>query len=727
MEKRSRLQGERRPLPSPTLLHKYLEELVLRDRKSRETGLHFRKEFISYYNLNCRASSAARQLRRLIQERSGEQIQEGTGEQVKEGTGKRNGNEDHEGTGEQTQERTGKHTQEPIHELATERTGEQTQKGSGNPTPPGSPTPASADHYHVTIAVDIEPSVDLVVALLAVLKLGAAYVPVDSVSAINRVKYVLHEARPVCILVDHNSLFKRDADTVWSKFFVLDIFSLLEGGNGDGNETGSDTGSESAKPQETSLVPEPRLMSMIYTSGSTGKPKGVCITHRSVMNRVSWQWEEYPFHQNEAACFKTSLLFVDSIIEIFSAILRLVPMVICPKGVSANPELFVQLLEEHRVSRLVMVPSMLKNILFYLSIAGGASRLPDLRLWICNSETLKPSLLQSFFDVFVSGKSFANFYGSTETMADCTSELFTTREDCEDKCVDGNLSIGAPMFNTCCYIVDEDLNTLPVGDIGEICVSGFNVADGYLDGEVSNKSFVRNPYAVEDGFDVLYKTGDFGRIHRGMIIYEGRRDSQIKIRGQRVNIAEIENVINACPGVDKSVVLCHQFSDVSSVIVGHYTTLSRKRHTRLESAILEQCRKSLPPYMRPKLLFVDEIPLQPTTGKVDRVALRKKYERAFNRQSSRELDVVDDKGRKALNILALNLNLPTSAVSKNSSKSFFELGGNSVSMIATIVQLKGYGLHIPIEEFSCARTVQEIVTHVTISCAPIGETLETDR
>ena len=647
----SKLVGERKQLPTPINLHRLFEKAVRENNKSKETGLYFQNAFLSYHDLNREANFAARELKRLIDEKNSMILD-------------------------------------------------------------------SVDKK-ITIAVDIEPSHGLLIALLAILKIGAAYVPVDSVSAINRVKYVLNQSQPVCILVDDNSVFKKDLDTVWSKFFVLDVQNLL--------------GSEDKESKDfldlddSEILRQQTLMSMIYTSGSTGKPKGVCITHKSVMNRVYWQWQTYPFDTDEIACFKTSLLFVDSIIEIFSALLQLIPMVICPKGVSANPEAFVQLLEDHKVSRLVMVPSMLKNILFYLTIAGGASRLPHLNFWICNSETLKPSLLQSFFEMFISGKTFANFYGSTETMADCTSEIFTKKEDIALKNLDGNLSIGFPMCNNNCYIVDEDLNLLQVGEIGEICVAGFNVADGYLDGEVSNKSFLKNPFAEDDGYGILYKTGDFGRIYKGMIIYEGRRDSQVKIRGQRVNISEIENVIHDCPGVDKNVVLCHQFSEVSSVIVAYYTTLNKKRHTRLESAITEQCKTSLPPYMRPKLLYLEEIPLQPNTGKVDRVALRKKYERAFNRQSSRELDVVDDKARKALNILALNLNLPTGAVSKNSTKSFFELGGNSVSMIATIVQLKDYGLHIPIEDFSSAKSIQQIINHVTISTTPIGETFETHK
>lgn len=202
----------------------------------------------------------------------------------------------------------------------------------------------------------------------------------------------------------------------------------------------------------------------------------------------------------------------------------------------------------------------------------------------------------------------------------------------------------------------------------------------------------------------------------------------MKIRGHRVSITEIEKVIVEHPGVEKVVVLCHTFSDVSSVIVGYYTTLSTNKsvHRRIEGELTNMCRKSLPQYMRPKLLHVDDVPLQIHTGKVDRAQLRKLYEKAFNRQSSLELSLLDEKCRKTMNIIALNLNLPTNAISRR--KSFFELGGNSVSMVAVIVQLKEHGLHIPIEVFSRARTTQDIINNVVEGPSrPIGEMLKTDR
>ena len=566
----------------------------------------------------------------------------------------------------------------------------------------------------VKVVVDMEPSEHVVVALLAVLKAGAVYVPMDSHSAINRVRYMLNDLQPSCLLGDCSSVFTREADSVWSRYFVLGMEDLCQ------------TMGEGMVPEDN-LADEEMFevtdrLSIIYTSGSTGNPKGVILSHKSAINRIQWQWDTFPSSDKERGCFKTSLMFVDSLVEIFSSVLQLVSMVIAPRGTASNPEVLVQLLETHQVSRLIMVPSMLRSLLFYLSIAGGATRLPALRLWISNSETLQPNLLEKFFQVFSCGRTFANLYGSTETMADVTYEIYESLHDIQKKCYDNNLSIGRPMSNNHVYIVTEQAGLALPGDIGEIAVSGHHVSLGYL-GDASSATFRPNPFSSEPDHRVLYMSGDFARIMDGALIYEGRRDVQVKIRGQRVNITEIERVINECPFVEKSHVLYHRFSDIYSVIVAYYTTQNRRRCPRAESYLAETCRKSLPPYMRPKLLHVEEMPLQPHTGKVDRVALRKAYEKAFNRQSSRELAILDEKGRKAMNIIAINLNLPANALRRN--KSFFEMGGNSISMMATIVQLKEYGLHLPIEAFSDSSTIQDIIDRVSSSEGPDAETLST--
>ena len=569
----------------------------------------------------------------------------------------------------------------------------------------------------VIIAVDMEPCIELIIAIVAILKLGATYLPMDSHSAINRVKYILNETNPVCIVVNDTSIFKTETDTVWSCYFIVDIHEIIK----------NSQNVISVNLTDAEQLGSTNNLGIIYTSGSTGNPKGVYLTHHAAMNRLTWQWNEATFKQTETGCFKTSLLFVDSVVEIFGCMLQLVPLVVAYKGLAQNPEAFVNLLDKHCITRLTVAPSLLRNILLYIKLSENPSTLQHLTFWISNSEPLNPSLLEMFFSVFPSGKTISNYYGSTETLADVTSETFTCLEDIDSNSSRGLLSVGVPMYNNNVYVVDEDTRLLPCGVTGEICVSGRNLSKGYVD---SGQSLaIPNPFEVYNSrpaHEDLLKTGDYGHIYNGKLICEGRRDSQVKIRGQRVNTMEIEKAVQVCSDVDKSIVLCHRFSEISQVIVAYYTTKHNgEKSTISESIILDSCRKSLPVYMRPKLLHVHEIPLQAHSGKVDVIALRKLYEKAFNRKSSEELAILDEKSQKALNIIALNLNMPTHAIPRKSS--FFELGGNSIAMIATIVQLKDHGLHIPIEEFSGAKTIEEIIDQVTISSNPIGEILHTDK
>ena len=561
---------------------------------------------------------------------------------------------------------------------------------------------------HPVIAIDIKPSFELFVALLAVLKLGAGYVPIDSCSAINRVKYTLNECKPLCVLVDDASVFKKETATIWTNHTVVDIKDVMQ------SSVRGKISNERIRTAER--IGDGGLLSLIYTSGSTGKPKGVRLCHRTAMNRLQWQWQTFPTRSNTVGCFKTSLLFVDSIVEIFSCLLSLAPLVIVPEKVISNPEALVSLLEEHSVTRLTLVPSLLHSILLYLRVSGESNRLKRLTLWISNSETLPVPLLEKFFHMFGTSTTFVNLYGSTETMADVAYEIYRCPEEITLKSHEGNMSIGKPIFNSNIYLVDEDGYLIDGEGIGEICVSGCNVAAGYLD-EGQNQNFSYNPFDNDPEYQIFYRSGDYAQIKDGHLIYEGRRDNQIKVRGQRVNIAEIEQVIQSCPNIDKVVVLYYKLSDICSVIVAYFTTPMKKPRVKMLSVVMEACRKSLPSYMIPKVIMVDEIPLQSHTRKVDQQALRKVYEKVYNRQSSMDLAVVGGNELKALSVLALNLSLPSTAISRNTS--FFELGGNSVSMISTIVQLKEHGFHVPIDVFSQARSIQDILDYACGSSTPV--------
>lgn len=182
----------------------------------------------------------------------------------------------------------------------------------------------------------------------------------------------------------------------------------------------------------------------------------------------------------------------------------------------------------------------------YLDMKGpNDNPLKNLKTWVCSGETLVPSLAEEFFKYFPDNEyQLCNFYGSTEIMGDVTYHVMSNRQQLKNQ---DKVPIGLPVDNTIIYLLDQDYRPVKAGDVGELFVSGLNLAAGYVNGRDPDR-FIDNPLAIDPTYSRLYRTGDFARIEKGTIIYEGRTDSQVKIRGHRVDLSEVEKAVNSIEG-----------------------------------------------------------------------------------------------------------------------------------------------------------------------------------
>nr|NP_001298393.1 tyrocidine synthase 3 [Papilio polytes]BAJ07596.1 Ebony [Papilio polytes] len=560
------------------------------------------------------------------------------------------------------------------------------------------------------IAVCMEPTHNTMMTLLAIWKAGAAYVPMDPSFPQGRISHILKDAEPSLVIYDNTanpSMFSGSGIPAVS----FDELSLEASGlPGD-------------KPSEAEVLLQATAESIaivLYTSGSTGIPKGVRLSYSAICNRLWWQFRTFPYTDKENVCvWKTALTFVDSVCEIWGPLLHGRTLLILSRETTRDPQKLVRVLAENEVHRLVLVPTLLRSILMYLSLNRSERPLQSLKLWVCSGETLGKELAGQFFQYFGDNEGYklANFYGSTEVMGDVT---FYVLERSEQLDVHPTIPIGKPVDNCAIYLLDEEMNPAREAEPGEVWVAGRNLAAGYVGGQAPEK-FCYNPHASHPDFGKLYRTGDFGVLHKGMVLYAGRTDSQVKIRGHRVDLLEVETAVAAVEGVEKAVVLCYGLDRGNPEVLAFVTV---QQSARLSAHHIETAlKKSLTHYMLPQVIVIESVPLL-VNGKVDRQALLKMYENTNNNDDSEISFDIDYSGVEAENLEAAKVLFETvgevlgraARGTLSVRAGFYALGGNSLNSIYTITRLRDKGYYIEISEFLGAANLGDVLTHM--SCGP---------
>ncbi|MDA9762113.1 amino acid adenylation domain-containing protein, partial [Desulfobacterales bacterium] len=445
------------------------------------------------------------------------------------------------------------------------------------------------------VGIWMERSLDMMVALLGTLKAGAAYVPLDPSYPQERLAFMLSDAQ-VSVLLTMEKFFK-DLPEYAGHVVCMDKDQQAIAQGSEENPTGR------IAPDNAAYV--------IYTSGSTGTPKGVVGLHRGAVNRLNWMWRVYPFKDGEVCCQKTYLSFVDSVWEIFGPLLKGVRTVIIPDEAVKDPDLLIESLTSNHVTRIVLVPSLLRVLLD--SFGDLQKRLVDLRIWVSSGEEISVELTQRFREVMPDAK-LINLYGSSEVSADVTCY------EIGDELQEQRVPIGQPIDNTSIYILDSHQQPVPIGVPGELYIGGVGLARGYLNRpDLEFERFILNPF--QQG-EVLFKTGDLGRyLLDGNIEYRGRKDHQVKIRGFRVELGEIESHIKEVEAITDCVVVLKEDRPADTRMVAYYTVEDEQAVGI--SGIRRHLQTKLPDYMLPQhFVELSSIPLMPN-GKVDRKALPK--------------------------------------------------------------------------------------------------------
>ncbi len=452
------------------------------------------------------------------------------------------------------------------------------------------------------IGVYMDRSPQLIVALLAVLKTGAAYLPMDPVYPKERLDFMLRDANVPIVIAD-SGLSAQLPETDARIIRIDELSSRLQ--------------SMADSNPQTNVQPDD-LIYVIYTSGSTGNPKGTLISHYNVVRllRAAEPW--FGFDENDVWTFFHSYAFDFSVWEIWGALSYGGRVVVVPYMTSREPSEFYRLLIDEKVTVLNQTPSAFQTLmraeedinppqddlsLRYVIFGGEALELSTLRPWMDRRGDQNPQLI--------------NMYGITETTVHVTYRPIN-RSDVDEQT--GSM-IGRPIPDLQIYLLDAYQRPVPDGIPGEICVAGAGLAHGYLNRPgLTSEKFIANPFAVDGQNQRLYRSGDLARFNAdGDLEYLGRMDNQVQLRGFRVELGEIEAALNRFPAVRESLVTVHQDGAADQRLIA-YLVIPDQQSPPLDE-LRDHLRQSLPEYMIPAAFIpLKAFPLT-ANGKIDRRAL----------------------------------------------------------------------------------------------------------
>lgn len=508
-------------------------------------------------------------------------------------------------------------------------------------------------------------SLEMVIAILGVIKAGGAYLPIDPNYPANRISYMLEDSGTTIILT--NSKLNQDI------YFKGKIINLEN----------AEIYSGKAHNLDIQSVPED-LVYVIYTSGSTGKPKGAMIGHQALVNYIWWAKKMYVESEEDVFALYSSLAFDLTVTSIFT------PLIGGNKTIVYRDDgsefILYKIMRENKVSIIKLTPShlwLLKDM---------DNRNSKVKCFILGGEDLKVGLCAEIYKSFGGHITVFNEYGPTETVVGCMIYKYSFESD-----TGLSVPIGVPADNVQIYILGKNMELLPTGSTGEIYISGDGLANGYINRpELTRERFPDNPFVTGKRF---YKTGDLAKYRdNGIIEYIGRIDHQIKIRGHRIELGEIERCLTNLEMVKKTAVLVRTDENGTQYLCAYVEVSEGFEESRARMSL----SKFLPDYMIPTyFVILERLPLT-QNGKIDRISLP-----IPQRRKTIEEYVVfmEDIEAKTAQVICEVLNIK--GISRKDR--FFYLGGDSIKAIQIASKLKEQGIKIKVKDILTKSFITEIV------------------
>lgn len=549
------------------------------------------------------------------------------------------------------------------------------------------------------VGICLERSIDLVPTLLAVMKAGATYLPLDPAYPTERLAFTIADARPSLVIGTRPELRAEKHVQVLSPENLLERAAAAD----------APALAHGARSDDAAYV--------IYTSGSTGRPKGVVVLHRNVTALITATRDDFELGEADVWTLFHSSAFDFSVWEIWACLATGGHLVVVPYWTTRSPDEFLQLLVRERVSVLNQTPSA------FAQLQEAESRAPAelaLRLVIFGGEALDCRMLLSWFDRHPESECrLVNMYGITETTVHVTAETITRQH-----ALSNSRAVGRPLPGWYVYVMDEAGRMLPPGVDGEIYVGGAGVADSYLNREdLTAERFLNDPFVADGRSSRMYRSGDRGRLGAdGRLAHLGRLDSQVKIRGFRVELDEIRAVLLECNGVTAAAVLLDHGSgsDAAAARLDAYVVLAGGTVADIRRRVARQ----LPEHMVPATVTVlPQLPLT-SNGKLDASRLPPPASGAFA-----TFGAVETREAKASPSGGLN-KLPGGfepgpvgslrriwsevlGVEVDADDNFFELGGNSLYAVRIASAMREGGMEdVPMRELYLRQTIRGIADYM---------------